>query len=205
MTAATSSYDPYGNIFYDPTYPLTINAPVMITTANTNINWPNLNITAGTAVPANWIGTQQVYYNHPYLNLDPNQATMTPEVLESLFEKMITVVKPGEKFVLCFDGNVTAQQCSEVQEVLKDRELEGIVISSARAGVGFRGNPQGFTQEEERVDILARIGELWALCPELKLTSLLEWWHGEEMDDKDFAAAVEVYHQKVTNGVRGKP
>jgi hypothetical protein len=213
MTAATSGYDPYGNLFYDPTAALTINTPIMITTSNTTQAWPNnLNIQAGTAVPANWLAnpnvlsTAQIYYNQPYYyGLDPNQAGLTQEVLDSLFEKMVTTVKPGEKFIVCLDHDVTTTQQNEMVEALNDRGLEGIVMRSARAGTGFAGNPQAFTQEEGRVDILARIGELWALAPELKLTSLLEWWQGQEMDDADFAAAVETHFMKVTNGVRGKP
>jgi hypothetical protein len=149
-------------------------------------------------------GTAVINYNNA-LTLNPNAATITPELLDSLFDKMVTVVKPGEKVVLCFDTDITSEQCREVVEIAELRGIDGIVIRGARAGTGFKGNGQSFTEEEKRVDILARIGELWAHAPELKLTDLLEWWGGEEMEDTDFAAAVETYFMKVTNGYRGKP
>jgi hypothetical protein len=153
-----------------------------------------------------YMSTSTTFYPPYYpAGLDPNAVTLTPELVDTLFEKMVTVVKPGERVMICVDQDLTAEQCREVSDGLTDRGFDGIVLRGARAGVGFKGNPQNLTREETRVDTLARILELWQQRPELKLTSLLEWYHGEEMNDEDFAAAVEVHFQKVTNGIHKRP
>ena len=198
--------NPYGNwIGTEPinlTTPLTLSAPLNIVTTSgtTNISWPNTAPMYINIPP--YMSTSTTFYPPYYpAGLDPNAVTLTPELVDTLFEKMVTVVKPGERVIICVDQDLTSEQCREVSDGLTDRGFDGIVLRGARAGVGFKGNPQNLTREETRVDTLARILELWQQCPELKLTSLLEWYHGEEMNDEDFAAAVEVHFQKVTNGI----
>lgn len=178
--------------------------PLNIVTGSNTISWSStaplyLNIPPymSTANP----GTYS-YYPSTY---EPNSVTLTHEAVECLFEKMVTRVKPGERVIVCVDQDLTPEQCREVSEGLTGRGFDGIVLRGARAGTGFAGNPQNLTREETRVDTLARILELWQQCPELKLTSLLEWYHGEEMEDADFAAAAETYFQKVTDGVHKRP
>ena len=197
--------NPYGNwIGTEPinlTTPLTLSAPLNIVTTSGTTSWPNtapmyINIPPGWSTATTY-GTAFTYLYYP----DPNAVTLTPELVDTLFEKMVTVVKPGERVMICVDQDLTSEQCREVSDGLTDRGFDGIVLRGARAGVGFKGNPQNLTREETRVDTLARILELWQQRPELKLTSLLEWYHGEEMNDEDFAAAVEVHFQKVTNGI----
>lgn len=173
--------------------------------------YTSLPITLTSSTPISAIGTAPIYINvpsglstamtYPYVYAEPNQETLNAQIVDTLFEKMVTTIKPGERIVVCMDKDVTSTQMREVAEGLAAHGLDGIVISGARAGTGFEGHAQKLTQEEQRVDILARIGELWDRCPHLKLTTLLEWWGGEEMEDADFAKAVEIYFQKVTNGI----
>lgn len=203
-------YDPYGNPYgnwINLTTPLTLttSSPIVYTTTGTNtISWPS---TAPLYINVpGWMSTSNTFPGtYAYYPPDPNSATLTPPVLDSLFEKMVTVVKPGERVMICVDQDLTAEQCREVSEGLTDRGFDGIVLRGARAGTGFAGEQQNMTREETRVDTLARILEVWQQRPELKLTSLLEWYRGEEMSDEDFAAAVEVHFEKVTNGVHKRP
>jgi hypothetical protein len=192
-------YDPYGN-WLGGTVP--INLPVIVTGTNTNIGTNPIYINVPSGWSTNMLPGAYGYYPSTY---EPSQATLTPQILDSLFEKMVTTVRRNEKVIVCVDSDVTSEQMREAAESLTARGFDGIVMRGARAGTGFRGNPQNLTREETRVDILARILELWQQRPELKLTSLLEWYHGEEMNDEDFAAAVEVHFQKVTNGIHQRP
>lgn len=201
-------YDSYGNPYgnWIGTTPIELATTLTTTTGNnTNISWPS---TAPLYInlPPSW-STATTMGTYPYypVTLDPNGATLTPTMLESLFEKMVTVVKPGEKAIVCVDLDLSSAQCREVKEGMTAVGIDGIVMRGARAGTGFGGNPQNLTREETRVDTLARLLELWQQRPELKLTSLLEWYHGEEMEDAEFAAAAETYFQKVTNGIHQRP
>ena len=184
---------------------LTTSLPITLTTSNTNISWPST-APIYINVPPGWTtNTFPGTYSYYPVTADPNSSWLTPEVLESLFQKMVTTVKPGEKAIVCVDLDLTAEQCLEVKEGMNNTGIDGIVMRGARAGTGFAGNTQNMTREETRVDILARLLELWQQRPELKLTSLLEWYHGEEMEDAEFAAAAEVYFEKVTNGILQRP
>lgn len=136
----------------------------------------------------------------------PNAATLTPGAIEALAEKMVTLQKPGEKMVICVDHDATTTQVRELHDMLIERGIKNpIIIRGARAGTGFLGNILLATEEDKRVDVLARIGEVWAQRPDLKLTDLLQWYAGEEMENEDFATAVEVHYMKITNGVFGAP
>jgi hypothetical protein len=199
MSDSNAMWDIYGNMYGpDTAYTnLPLNLNITSSTSITNPIWTGGSITAA---PPYTIAPHSI----DWLS-NPSQLILQPDVMENVFEKMVTVVKPGEKVVVCVDQDLTSGQMREVTDGLADRGFDGIVLRGARAGTGFAGNPQNMTREETRVDTLARILELWQQRPELKLTSLLEWYHGEEMNDEDFAAAVEVHFQKVTNEVRGKP
>jgi hypothetical protein len=135
----------------------------------------------------------------------PDAATLSGEAIKALVEKMVATVKFGEKLVICVDSDVSTSQVTDLQEQLHEHGLRGVIIRGARAGTGFKGNVLLATSEEQRVDILARIGEMWAQQPNMKLTDLLQWYAGQEMEDDDFATAVEVHFQKITNGVFGTP
>lgn len=128
----------------------------------------------------------------------------TPEAVDTMIEQLVTIVKPGEKIVVCVDDNFTGEQAYEVQQSLHDSNLPGIVIRGARAGTGFNAGFVPPTEEDRRVDILARLGELWSKCPTLRLTDLLSWYNGESMPDEEFATSAEVYFTKVTNGIHRK-
>jgi hypothetical protein len=210
MSAHNAMNDIYGNLYG---YGLDTISDTVYTNLPLNLNITGIT-TASTTTNPIWMGGSAGTGTGPYVvvpgntwqyNFEPNNLTLTPEVIDCLFEKMVTTVDKNQKVIVCVDLDLTSEQCHEIKEGLNDAGFDGIVMRGARAGTGFGGNPQNLTKEEKRVDILARIGELWELAPELKLTDLLEWWGGEEMQDEDFASAVETYFLKVTNGLRGKP
>ena len=156
-----------------------------------------------------------VYYPGVYANGSyPYPVNMSPEllkqpgVLDAIIEHLVTIVKPGEKVIVCVDTDLPSAQCNEIQEGLRYRGLPGIIIRGARAGTGFPSDPRLFDDpaaEDRHVDFLARMGEIWGLRPDLKFTDLLSWYTGNDMADADFAAAFETHFLKVTNGVHGKP
>lgn len=211
--ASTEGYDSYGNHIYVggggggeytseswPTIDLSTQGPlnIMMTGTNTNTNispW-----TVGTNIVGGPYLSGPANFSYPInISLDPNQSTLQFDgILEDLFEKMVTRVKPGERIVVCVDDDVTdTQMRSIIDEVA--RKFDGVVIRGARAGTGLRGD-MVLKEEDERVDILARIGEIWEQRPDLKLTDLLSWYAGQSMEDGDFASAVEVHFAKVANG-----
>lgn len=215
--ASTEGYDSFGNKIYLggsgggggeyaseytstswPTIDLSTQGPlnIVMTGTNTNISpW-----TVGTNIVGGQYLNAPLTTNYPiYVSLDPNRATLEFEnIIDDLFEKMVTRVKPGERIVVCVDNDVTDTQMRTIIDEV-ERKFGGVVIRGARAGTGLRGD-MVIKEEDERVDILARIGEIWEQRPDLKLTDLLSWYAGESMEDGDFASAVEVHFAKVANG-----
>jgi hypothetical protein len=186
-----ASTDQWGNHYYPPLYSIQQStAPTWGTTStNTNISstvWTTTGavITYPTVVPSHELLKQ-------------------PGVMEEILDHLATIVKPGEKVVICVDSDMSTSQVNDIVDMMSAKGMPGLLIRGARAGTGFAGNFQ--TPEEERIDILARIGAIWALRPDLKLTDLLQWFRGESMEDREFAAALEVYFMKLTNGVHGSP
>jgi hypothetical protein len=164
------------------------------------------NLTTVSPVTSSMIGSTIPWnYNypmctHPISWVPSPEIFKYPGVLDSIIEKLATTVKPGEKIVVCVDMDVSWEQCHEIEEGLIQFRVPAVIIKGARAGTGFLDGFQPKTTEERRVDVLARIGEVWAQRPDLKLTELLSWYNGGEMDDEDFASACEVNFLKVTNG-----
>lgn len=172
------------------------------TSLNTNGGW----VTLGNAYyyPGNYANGS---YTYP-VNMSSPELLKQPGVLDAIVERLATIVKPGEKVIVCVDTEMTSAQCYEIQEVLKCKGLPAIIIRGARAGTGFPSNPRLFddpTAEERHVDLLARMGEIWGLRPDLKFTDLLSWYTGNDMADADFVAAFETHFLKVSNGIHGRP
>lgn len=175
-----------------------------------------------TSTPAYWpVSNQAIYqgtypiyqgiypgYNTttttPVFLPQPDALTLSAEVIEALFGKMITVVGEDEKVIVCVDPDVPDADQSRIAARLTELDFKGIVITGARAGKGLPLERLP-SPEEERVDILARIGEIWSHRPDLRLTDLLSWYTGGPMEDRDFAAAVEVHFEKVTDGAYTRP
>jgi hypothetical protein len=199
--------DSYGNVYNPPVQPSTANVVYTTTGSNTlNIGGGGgmygIYTGLGTAVPPMYsISTSGTYYTPPNIG---DWMTM-PGVIDSIIEQLTTRVKDGEKVVVCVDDDMTWEQVHEIQTGMTRNKMSGIVIRGARAGTGYGGGYKPPTPEEARVDVLARIGEIWALDPKLRLTDLLQWYDGQDMTDEEFATSVEVHFQKVTNGVHGTP
>lgn len=158
--------------------------------------------TLGTAAPPMYvISTSGTYYSPP---LSVDWLTM-PGVIDTVIEQLVTRVKTDERVVVCVDDDLSWEQVTEIQHGLSNNKIPGIVIRGARAGTGYGGGYISPTPEEARVDVLARIGEIWALNPNLRLTDLLQWYDGQDMSNEEFATSVEVHFQKVTNGIHGRP
>jgi hypothetical protein len=145
-------------------------------------------------------------YTYP-VNVSPELLSQ-PGVLDAIIEHLVTIVKPGEKVIVCVDTDLPSAQCNEIQEGLRYRGLPAIIIRGARAGTGFPSDPRLFDDpaaEDRHVDFLARMGEIWGLRPDLKFTDLLSWYTGNDMADADFVAAFETHFLKVSNGIHGRP
>lgn len=200
---ADSGYDAQGHpcncghsfddLVQSMTYPHAINS-LPITTYNYGQSWWN---TGGVIPPSS---PPLIPWGHY-----PNSATLSKTEVKDLAESITTLVKPGEHVVICVDADVTDEQKTELQWSLNGAGLYGIIIRAARASTGYAYDWNASTPEEARVDVLARIGEVWSRRPDLSLCDLLEWYRGEHMDDADFATAVELHFSKVTNGIHGKP
>jgi hypothetical protein len=152
--------------------------------------------------------TANIFTNNPNIYYNPPMGTewlTMPGMIDTVIEQLTTRVKDDEKIVVCVDDDMSWDQVHEIQRGLKDNKLTGIVIRGARAGTGYKGGYVAPTPEEARVDVLARIGEIWALNPSLRITDLLQWYDGQEMTDEEFATSVEVHFMKLSNGVYGKP
>jgi hypothetical protein len=178
--------------------------------------WNNvvtMNITPDTTITANVpypishpINPYPVSWSYPYggyigstvnwTTIRPSEEILSdPLLMEALIDKMLTVQKPGEKLIVCLDSGFTAQQVQEISDILDAHGLDAIVIPGARAGYSYGGKIP-VRDDQQRIDILARLGELWERHPEMPLTDLLEWYNGQSMSDEDFIACTEVHFKK---------
>jgi hypothetical protein len=142
--------------------------------------------------------------NNSYYDFTPNSEQIKNIGVDALVERMVTKIKKDDIVVICVDNDATTEQLREIANKLSEQGIKGTVIRGARAGTGFPYKGK-MTDEDKRVDILARIGELWASRPDLALTDMLKWYTGEDMTDDAFAVAVEVHFKKVANGVSSHP
>jgi hypothetical protein len=206
-----ASTDPYGNVYS----PSTANVVYTTTGSNTlNIvgggNYPftissNMGNMIGTAVPPMYSLSTSSTYNYNYHLPGMTEWLTMPGMIDTIIETLTTRVKTDEKLVVCVDDDMSWDQVHEIQRGLKENKLSGVVIRGARAGTGYSGGYIPPTAEEARIDVLARIGEIWALDPSLRLTDLLQWYDGQDMTNEEFATSVEIHFQKVTNGIHGRP
>jgi hypothetical protein len=171
-----------------PTYTLQANTG---TNVHINSSAPSGTITSGT------INAYTAAFPNTAITFDWNikptvQILSDPEVLDKLISRMVTLYKPEDPLIICVEKDFTPQQVREFVDVLNDRNIKAVVIPGAHAGTG-RPIFRPIKEERERIDILARIGEVWEQHPHLSLTELLKWWDGTQMNDDEFAAAVDVY------------
>ena len=165
-----------------------------------SMNWP-LNLTgpssAGTYVlaPSQWVQDP----------LPPNAETFSRYELERFAKAYVTQVLPGDKIVICMDDDVKDEQIAHLAQLLKEQNIEGIIIRCARAGKGYTPNPP-FPErsQDQRLDYMARILDLWEQRPDLTLSELLCWFRGEKITDEDFSAAAEIHFKKVFGGIHGE-
>jgi hypothetical protein len=120
-------------------------------------------------------------------------------VMDALIARMITQVDPDRDLVVCLDSDCTPEVIGEITMRLQERGIRATVIAGARAGYGCSMSTV-VRPEDKRIDILARIGELWEQRPDLPLTELFSFFCGQDMTDEQFAAAVEVHFKKLTEG-----
>lgn len=170
-----------GNISITASYPY----PYGITIPSSAVS---TNVPLGT-------GPTTAYINWPAIG--PGKILLNdPGILDQLISKMITLYKPEDPLIICLDNDFTPQQINELAKYLEIKGIRGVIISGARAGTG-RPIYHPIKEGRERIDILARIAEVWERRPDMHLTDLLEWWDGSHMEDDDFAAAVDVYFNKI--------
>lgn len=157
------------------------------------------NVTATPSPPVQFTLGGAVFYPGAGAYTHPAPVVLTPDmlkqpgVMQAIIDRIVTIVKPREKVIVCFDNDVDWVVSSDLRDMLRDCGIDSVVLHQVKVGVGSPTTP---VPEDKRVDILARIGEVWARNPTLKLTDLLCWYTGAQMEDDDFAAAVEVYYEK---------
>ena len=126
----------------------------------------------------------------------PTTITLSPDVLKQLMEQIVTEYKEGGPLVICLDSEYTMTQIRELSAVLVDAGIKGVIITGGKAGTG-KAIHRDLKEKYQFIDTLARIAMVWEQNPDLNLTDLLKWWHGEDMEDDDFAAAIDVYYNKI--------
>lgn len=200
LTMTTS--DPYGNL-----YSITVgNTPTTNTITNigggtvgnviygggggyTTGGWLPI---AGTATTIQ--GTYPLF-NYPIVT-PGEQLLNDTNVMDGLINRIVTQVDPDRELIVCIDQDCSPEVQKEIAQRLGERGIKGMVIPGARAGYGypsFNAKP-----EDKRVDMLARIGELWEQRPDLKLTELFQWYAGADMEDEDFVKCTEVHFKKMS-------
>jgi hypothetical protein len=147
--------------------------------------------------------------NYPVKMVPTPEMLRQPEVMKQIIERLAVVVGPQDKVVMMMDDSLSWEQCHEVQQILNEYKIKGIVVRGGVAGQGFPSCPEftrTATPAEKRVDVLARIGELWEQRPDLTLSELLAWHQDANvvMSDDDFITATETFFDKVTDGVHRK-
>lgn len=129
-------------------------------------------------------------------NLSPTPWALSPAVVDQLLKKMVTVYTEDKPLVICVDNAFTSVQVREIGEMLEGSGIKGVVISGARAGTGLPIH-RDLKEQYQHIDTLGCIAMVWERRKDLNLTDLLKWYHGEDLDDDHFAAAVDVYFQRV--------
>lgn len=143
------------------------------------------------------LGTAGTAYTYPYPVITPNEVLLNDSaVMDSFIDRVVTETDTSKTLVICVDMDCSPEVQNEIAGRLADRGIQAMVIVGARAGYGypsFNANP-----EDRRVDMLARIGELWEQRPDLKLTELFQWYAGADMEDEDFVKCTEVHFKKMS-------
>ena len=187
-----ASCDSYGNVYFDPK---------IVSSITASSTAPVITVPSGASLTINSGGSYSIYNGVSY----PWVPDLTqPGMIDTVIQKLTTTVKKDEKVVVCVDDDMSWEQVREIQRGLHENKISGVVIRGARAGVGFKGGYIPPTSEEARLDILARIGEIWSQRPELRLTDLLKWYEGQDMSNDEFATSIEVHYTKVVNGIQRK-
>ncbi|HEV2353006.1 MAG TPA: hypothetical protein VGR89_02080, partial [Puia sp.] len=128
----------------------------------------------------------------------PVKPVMGEDAISRFITKLVTIIHPGDRVVICVDDDYSNDGVAELANKLSVQDIPGIIIQGARAGKGFGKRQEDQTSHDARMDTLARIAAIWENHPELKLTDLLGWWDEGEYDDDIFAACTEAYVNKLT-------
>lgn len=153
---------------------------------------------------------QNLYY--PVLQ-PPSAQILESMSCERLAAAYSTLVKPGEKIVVCVDSDVSAEFLARLKQEMEANRISGIIVPGARAGTGCL-IPSAVTGPDspavKQLEILARIGDCWQQCPGVLLSELLAWFRNmnfiasSKISDEYFAAATEVHFKKVYGGFYGE-
>jgi hypothetical protein len=154
---------------------------------STGVYYPS---TIGTAATSNWPLI-------PWNPVNPNELLLNDStVMDALIGRIVTKVDANKTLIVCVDGDCSPEVLNELTARLTEQNIPAVVIRGARAGYGYPANPK-IRDEDKRVDMLARIGELWEQRPDMGLTELFQWYAGARMEDEDFIKCTEVHFQKL--------
>jgi len=151
--------------------------------------------TAGGAsnVLSNYAMGGSIYFNAPPA---ADSITLSRAQVSDLVDEMTTRIRPGERVVICVEHDVSSSQVEQLKLMLDDLHVEGVIVRGARASAVSATLP--FSGQEQRVDYLARILDLWEQKPGMLLTKLLSFYGGQKMGDNEFVTAVETHFRMVT-------
>jgi hypothetical protein len=151
---------PNGGVVYNPAYP-----PSYISTASP---WPLSPLL--TPPPGVWGGsTEDMEWVKKPMKLNKQQ--LTPADIDKLIQTCCTTVKKNETLIVCVDEDTPASQMQDMVSALANYAgIKGFVMSKP-ANLDTAGGK--VRSEEDRIDILARIGVIWEHYPHLRLGQLI--------------------------------
>jgi hypothetical protein len=145
--------------------------------AGGGVQWvSNMPVNTGSIAPfpvteGTWGGT---YDDMEWVRKDVklNKKTLTQVDIDKLVKTICMSFKKDETVIICVDEGTSSQQMSELATALRDYGgLTGFVMTKpAGLAKADTGKPRS---EDDRVDILARIGVIWEQYPHLRLGQLM--------------------------------
>lgn len=116
----------------------------------------------------------------------------TEEAARRLAEQVAVPLKEGDRVAVVVAPWTSSREMDVIAGTLGLHGVEGIIV---RASAMSDAPPAvSVTTREQRVSVLARLGQLWEKHPELSLSQLSRGWETSgDMDDEMFLAAAAAY------------
>jgi hypothetical protein len=138
-----------------------------------------------------------------------NKKTLTSADIDKLIKQACLTVGKDETVVICVDPSTPNHQMQELARQFNEyADCRALVMAVPPIMVKTEGRPR---DENERVDILARIGLIWETNPNMRLGELLATIMGEkkeslmDIDDYPLITALEIAYKKEKNDKPNQP